>query len=127
MEDEIKKKRFYIYENIDKIKNHDQIIDLIQLKECKYTKNNNGIFLNLSVLDEEIINMIYQIIINSLDYEEKNENYIIEPLYIEKKEEVVKGNDQKNTKKKLLLKNFKKKNKRLFITQKDIIYKFDSI
>ena len=109
MEDEIKKKRYYIYENIDKIKNHDQIIDLIQLKECKYTKNNNGIFLNLSVLDEEIINMIYQIIINSLDYEEKNENYIIEPLYIEKKEEVVKGHDQKNTKKKLLLKNFKKK------------------
>ena len=109
MEDEIKKKRYYIYENIDKIKNHDQIIDLIQLKECKYTKNNNGIFLNLSVLDEEIINMIYQIIINSLDYEEKNENYIIEQLYIEKKEEVVKGNDQKNTKKKLLLKNFKKK------------------
>ena len=109
MEDEIKKKRYYIYENIDKIKNHDQIIDLIQLKECKYTKNNNGIFLNLSVLNEEIINMIYQIIINSLDYEEKNENYIIEPLYIEKKEEVVKGNDQKNTKKKLLLKNFKKK------------------
>ena len=109
MEDEIKKKRYYIYENIDRIKNHDQIIDLIQLKECKYTKNNNGIFLNLSVLDEEIINMIYQIIINSLDYEEKNENYIIEPLYIEKKEEVVKGNDQMNTKKKLLLKSFKKK------------------
>ena len=114
MEDEIKKKRYYIYENIDKIKNHDQIIDLIQLKECKYTKNNNGIFLNLSVLDEEIINMIYQIIINSLDYEEKNENYIIEPLYVEKKEEeVLKGNNQTNTKKKLLLKNFKKKEQKI--------------
>ena len=76
--DEVKKKRYYIYENIDQIKNHDQIIDLIQIKKCKFTKNNNGIFLNLSVLDEGIINMIYQIIINSLDYEEDSLNNIIE-------------------------------------------------
>ena len=61
---EIKKKRYYIYENIIKIKNHEQIIDLITLKECKFTENNNGIFLNLSVLDDEIITIIYQIIIN---------------------------------------------------------------
>ena len=60
--DEIKKKRYYIYENISSIKNQDQIIDLIILKECKFTENNNGIFLNLSVLDDEIITIIYQII-----------------------------------------------------------------
>ena len=89
MEDEIKKKRYYIYENIDKIKNHDQIIDLIQIKECKYTKNNNGIFLNLSFLNEELINMVYQIIINSLDYEEAPKvDEIQEPL-IEEEEEVL--------------------------------------
>lgn len=120
MEDEIKKKRYYIYENIDKIKNHDQIIDLIQLKQCKYTKNNNGIFLNLSVLDGEIINMVYQIIINSLDYEENNENYIIEPLYIEKKEEVKKENEKKNKKKETpILKSFKKKEQHIINHSKE--------
>ena len=76
--EETKKKRYYIYENIDQIKDHDQIIDLIELKKCKFTKNNNGIFLNLSVLNEEMINMIYQIIINSLDYEKTEINHITE-------------------------------------------------
>ena len=32
--EETKKKRYYIYENIDQIKDHDQIIDLIELKKC---------------------------------------------------------------------------------------------
>ena len=68
---EIKKKRYYIYENIHKLRRHDQVIDLINFENCKYTENNNGIFLNLSVLDDEIINKIYLIIINSLEYEKK--------------------------------------------------------
>ena len=76
MEDEIKRKKYYIYENIDKIKNHDQIIDLINIKACKFTKNSNGIFLNLSALEDELINLIYQIIINLMDYEENNESTI---------------------------------------------------
>ena len=112
MDDEIKKKRYYIYENIDRIKNHDQIIDLIQFKECKFTKNNNGIFLNLSVLDEEIINMIHQIIINSLDYEEKNEDYMVPPVNIEvdegvQKEKLTKENEKEREK--ILMKHFSKK------------------
>ena len=116
MEDEIKKKRYYIYENIDKIKNHDQIIDLIQFKECKYTKNNNGIFLNLSVLDEEIINMIYQIIINSLNYEEKNEDYMVQPVNIEidegiQKEKITK--EKEKEREKILMKHFPKKEQQI--------------
>ena len=112
MDAEIKKKRYYIYENIDRIKNHDQIIDLIQFKECKFTKNNNGIFLNLSVLDEEIINMIHQIIINSLDYEEKNEDYMVPPVNIEvdegvQKEKLTKENEKEREK--ILMKHFSKK------------------
>ena len=83
---EIKKKRYYIYENIIKIKNHEQIIDLITLKECKFTENNNGIFLNLSVLDDEIITIIYQIIINSLNYEEQNNEYISQNIVLPKQE-----------------------------------------
>ena len=116
MDDEIKKKRYYIYENIDRIKNHDQIIDLIQFKECKFTKNNNGIFLNLSVLDEEIINMIHQIIINSLDYEEKNEDYMVPPVNIEVDEEVQKEkltNEKEKEMEKILMKHFSKKEQQI--------------
>ena len=82
MSDEVKKKRYFIYENIQNIKNHNPIIDLINYKNCKYTENNNGIFLNISVLDEEIIEIIYQLIINSINYDDqthheeiKNEEY----------------------------------------------------
>lgn len=82
MSDDVKKKRYFIYENIQNIKNHNPIIDLINYKNCKYTENNNGIFLNISVLDEEIIEIIYQLIINSINYDDqtqheeiKNEEY----------------------------------------------------
>ena len=82
MSDDVKKKRYFIYENIQNIKNHNPIIDLINYKNCKYTENNNGIFLNISVLDGEIIEIIYQLIINSINYDDqthheeiKNEEY----------------------------------------------------
>tara|TARA_B100000029_G_scaffold243020_1_gene240252 strand:- start:925 stop:1311 length:387 start_codon:yes stop_codon:yes gene_type:complete len=112
MEDEIKKKKYYIYENIDKIKNHDQVIDIINIKNCKFTSNNNGIFLNLSVLSDELINLIYQIVINSLDYEENQLNEYNESELIDTnnendehvEEKVVKYDLEK--KYKLLLKDF---------------------
>ena len=69
--DTIKKKRYYIYENIQKIKNHNQIIDMIQLKECKYTENENGIFLNLNTINDGMINYIYNYLINTLNYKEE--------------------------------------------------------
>ena len=67
MDNEIKKQRYYIYENIDKLKDQNQIINLIKLKDCKFTENGNGIFLNISTLEPEIINIIYQILINTID------------------------------------------------------------
>ena len=41
---ECKRKRNYIYENIHKINTHNQMIELMNLNNCKYTHNNNGIF-----------------------------------------------------------------------------------
>ena len=104
--------KYYIYENIDKIKNHDQVIDIINIKNCKFTSNNNGIFLNLSVLSDELINLIYQIVINSLDYEENQLNEYNESELIDTnnendenvEEKVVKYDLEK--KYKLLLKDF---------------------
>ncbi len=72
---EVKKQRYYIYENIDQLKNHNQIIELITLKDCKFTENDNGIFLNLNTIDDEIIGIIYQIIKNTLNYNEEIIDY----------------------------------------------------
>ena len=59
MTDVIKKQRYYIYENISQLKNHNQIIDLINIHNCKYTENDNGIFLNLNTIEDKVITMIY--------------------------------------------------------------------
>jgi hypothetical protein len=69
MED-IKKQRYYIYENINKLKCHNQIIDLINIKGCVYTENDNGIFLNLNTIDDKIITMIYHTVLNNINYKE---------------------------------------------------------
>ena len=45
----------YIYENINVVENHSPIIHILDLNECKYTKNNNGIYVNLKTLDKEVI------------------------------------------------------------------------
>jgi len=71
MDNEIKKQKYYIYENIDKLKDHNQIINLIKLENCKFTENGNGIFLNISTLEPDIINIIYQILMNTLDYKDE--------------------------------------------------------
>ena len=59
---DIKQKKVYIYENIDKSPNHNIIIKLLNDNESKYTKNSNGIFLNLNTLKDELIQDIYDIL-----------------------------------------------------------------
>ena len=56
--------------------------------------------------------MIHQIIINSLDYEEKNEDYMVPPVNIEvdegvQKEKLTKENEKEREK--ILMKHFSKK------------------
>ena len=67
---ECKEKRNYIYENIHKINTHNQMIQLMDLNNCKYTQNNNGIFVNLNTLDEEVIDKMYFILYNLIDNKE---------------------------------------------------------
>lgn len=82
---DISKKRYYIYENISKIKNHNHIIDYLKLNNCKYTENKNGIFVNLNTIDHDIINHLHSMIYDSINnfiendyitnfYEENNFN-----------------------------------------------------
>lgn len=42
----------------------DKLEDIINKYNISYTKNNNGIFLNISLLDNDIVNQLYQLFIN---------------------------------------------------------------
>jgi hypothetical protein len=52
-------KRIYIYENIEEIKNSQIIFEFIKRSKIEYSKNQNGIFFNLSCLDEKIVDDFY--------------------------------------------------------------------
>ena len=76
---DISTKRYYIYENITKIKNHNHLIDYLKINKCKHTENKNGIFVNLNTIDNDIINnlysMVYESINNFIDYDYTNDFY----------------------------------------------------
>lgn len=75
-------KKKYIYENIEKIKNHNNFLDIIKFHDCPFTKNSNGIFLNLNSLNHDVINEFYYKLKNELEdntiNETINEKKIIE-------------------------------------------------
>ena len=84
----------YIY---DKVTNHsinsEYIKSFIDLYEIKFTENMNGIFINLTLLDEHIIEGLYKYIYEYLhNFIEENRETIINNLKIE--------NDSKSIKKK---------------------------
>ena len=56
MEENIDYKKKYILENINKISDHQNYVDIIEYYKTKYTKNCNGIFINLNTLDDYVIN-----------------------------------------------------------------------
>jgi ABC-type phosphate transport system auxiliary subunit len=81
-------KKKYIFENIDKIKNHKNYLDIVEFHNCQHTKNSNGIFLNLNTLDDEVIDKIYYKLKNEIEDEALTEN-IIEKQIIEKEIETL--------------------------------------
>tara|TARA_B100000161_G_C33286255_1_gene296542 strand:- start:75 stop:431 length:357 start_codon:yes stop_codon:yes gene_type:complete len=85
-------KLLYIYNNINDIKNHNDIIKYIKYKNIKYTLNNNGFFVNISCLSDEHVTNIYNIIrycINNMD----NDN-----TYIDKRKQLILDNINNNNK-----------------------------
>ncbi len=77
-----KSKIQFIYDNINKINNHINYIKLLDIHDTQYTKNSNGIFVNLNKLDEKIIDDFYfrisKELINGNDIEDKYEKQIID-------------------------------------------------
>ena len=74
-------KKIYILDNINIIENHNKIVNFINYHEIKHTENSNGYFVNISVLSEELIEILYKLIYdlnNNNDNLEKEKNKITE-------------------------------------------------
>ena len=64
---EIEDKKKFIYDNIFFIDNHRELNNFIIFNNIKYSENNNGLFINITVLSDDIINKLYYIIDNILN------------------------------------------------------------
>ena len=115
-------KKIFIYNNIHKIKYHNEIINYIKNNNIKYTENSNGFFVNISLIDDHI-NNIY----NILQYIIFNNNENNEMDY--KKQELIEDNNllkinEKKFNYNIELKNFTKVEQDKILLSKK--YKFDN-
>jgi len=92
-DNEVKKK--YIHENIEKIKNHKNYLDIILFHECPHTKNSNGVFINLNSIDSSIIDNLYYKLKNELEDDALTENIIEKKIIEEEIENLLKEKDKK--------------------------------
>ena len=69
-------KRKFLYYNLHKIEHNklNVLSDYIDKNEIQYSKNSNGILLNLSKLDDKHVEFFYDL------YNLENKNYQFEPL-----------------------------------------------
>lgn len=82
---DLNEKKLFIYKNINDITNHDDIINYIKLNNIKYTNNDNGFFVNISYLEEDKIEYLY----NTIRYYIKNTND--DQLFLDKRDEIIKS------------------------------------
>ena len=111
------KKRIYIYENVYKMNDHTNLINLINSFKCKYTQNSNGMFINLNTLEDNIIDNIYFLVHNEINSEIEEHTYTdVISEDIQKPEEEVKKVDI--TYKNFFLDDFNEGDKEIIIKSK---------
>ena len=71
-------KRKYIYNNIDSITNTKNIVNFVINSEISYSKNKNGMHINISVLSDENITGIYDIIYYEMNEKIDDNKYIFD-------------------------------------------------
>jgi len=121
---DINEKKIYIYKNINNIKYHNEIISYIKDNDIKYTENNNGFFINISLIDEHI-NNIYNILKYILSNNIENDNYDFKKTIIFNNDIINNIGQRKivstvNKNYNIPLSNFKKKDQLLIIESKKI-------
>lgn len=58
-------KRSIIYHNNEYVSDYSEIISILRDNNCKYTTNSNGIFINLTTIQDDVIDKIYPFFINN--------------------------------------------------------------
>ena len=93
---EIDKKLQFIYDNINKVEDHRNYIELLSNNNCTYTTNSNGIFVNLRKLNEKINHIFYLNLNNELskkiNIDDKYEKEIDD---LEKNKEIIQPKEEK--------------------------------
>ena len=98
---DIEIKNIYICENIEKIKNHTNYIDIVKFHNCPHTNNSNGVFLNLNTINIDVIDKLYFKLRNELEDDDFNLN-IIEKQNIENEiDQLLKYTEKQENKKKI--------------------------
>ena len=88
-ENELKKK--YICENIAKLKNHKNYIDIVKFHNCPHTNNSNGLFLNLNTIDTCVIDKLYYKLKNEIENDDFSINIIEKQIIENEIEALLKG------------------------------------
>uniref|UniRef100_A0A6C0F439 NET domain-containing protein n=1 Tax=viral metagenome TaxID=1070528 RepID=A0A6C0F439_9ZZZZ len=98
----IDNKRYFIYNNIESLENHDNFIKILHKNNCEHTSNTNGIFVNLNTIDGSIIEELFFILSSEINNDNKidiKRNDFIEhaikltekkPVQIIKKDNIIK-------------------------------------
>ena len=75
-------KKKYICDNISKISNHKNYLDIVDFHGCPHTNNSNGIFVNLATLKSDVIDKLYYKLKNEIEDESFSIN-VVEKQIIE--------------------------------------------
>ena len=88
-------KKKYICENIVKITNHKNYLDIVKFYDCPHTNNSNGFFLNLNTVNDNVIDKFYYKLRNEIEDKVFSNNIIEKQIIEEEIEELLK--DTKGT------------------------------
>ena len=74
----IDEKKQFIYDNIEIIDDTNPIIKFVIDNNINYSKNINGIHVNITILNDEIINIFYDLIYSLINNKKQEEKFLSE-------------------------------------------------
>ena len=95
---DIEERKKYICENIMRLKNHRNYIDIVKFHNCPHTNNSNGLFLNLNTISNSVIDKFYYKLKNEIEDNDFNINVIEKQIIENEIEELLKETTNKNIK-----------------------------